>query len=318
MAEIFKPVPSIEGLEINHDGSIVYYQEQLKKICLQPARGRMIKHINLNKKRYTVSLLVYEAFIGKLPSHRKIHFIDGNGENTHYLNLGPKPCMMASFTNMKKVPGYDELYINNNGTVISQYNLEISIRKQPNSKNRYYAAACVFSGSRVQYTYVSILVAKAWLNWRGNGKIIHKDGDTLNNHFSNLQPYTMKQYGKRNKDILIKANKMRTEYACSIPKAHTKLVKERLLNGDSLKSIAIDYNCSDMAIVRFKKRHLSKQQIRQINEAKNINTTHTPEKIINAIIEALKKGERQIDLAHKYKLSPTIVCRINRKYIRNK
>lgn len=314
--EILKPVPHIDDLLINHDGTVVYYRDKLRTVrYVRSINDKKYKYLNIGPKRYFISRLVFAAFIGDLPKSRTIQYIDGNHLNTNYRNLWPKKCVMAELTDMKKVPGYDDLYINANGTVICQYGFEISIRIQKDyRKNTESPAACVRSAKKTIYTYVDILVAMAWLNYNGNGKIFHIDKNIKNNHFSNLHCLSMKEYGKWASHFL--KGCQREPRPRAIPDKDIDEVKERLLKGESLRKIAEDYKCSDMAIVRFKKRHFNKDAIDAINKANGVNTVHTPKHLKYQIIKKLKKGVKQIDVAKEFDISPTIICRINRKYIK--
>jgi hypothetical protein len=322
MKEIFKPVSSIEGLEINHDGTIVYYQEKLKNICYTHTskNGKKYKYINIKGKVHFISRLVFEAWINKLPPIKKIIFIDGNHLNTNYKNLGPKTCPVNKLVHMKKVPGYDELLINNNGTIVSQFGFEVNITlhrdfNRPDRKNREVPSVCIHSHKGAQFTYIGILVARAFLGFNGHGKVLHRDGNVKNNHYKNLQVFTLKQYGKWASQFM--AARRPEGQPSKIPKSDIDKVKKRLLKGDTLRMIANDYNCTDMSIVRFKKRYFTKEEIDLINKNNGINTNHTPKYIVEEIVAKLKKGERQINLSKEYNLSPTVICRINRKYIKN-
>ena len=315
MDEVLKPVPSIEGLVINHDGTLVYYKERLKNINYNHSGNKRYKCISIGNKGYAVSKLVYEAFIGPFPKSRKIKFIDGNHLNTHYMNLGPKPCLVGSIANMRKVPGYDELYVNNNGTVVMQYGYEINITTlNDERRGSINAGACVSSSKGANWVYMQHLVAKAWLGWSGRGKIFHTDGDTKNNHFKNLKPVSEKEFYKLNAVWL--KHKGEPWRASKIPQSDQEKVKRRLLKGESLRAIANDYGCSDMAVVRFKNRVFTQEQIDHMNKAKGINTTPTPKEIVDEVVKLLKEGKRQIDVAKRFNLSPTVICRINRKFIR--
>lgn len=320
MIEVLREVPGYNGdLKINHDGSLVYYRGKLKKIGLSNNGRGVYKIVHVGSARVSVARLVYYAFIGKLPRSRKIIFLDGNRQNTHYLNLGPKPCILASMIHMRKVPGYDELYVNSNGTVVSQYGFEVNITLLNDKRKKHrYAAVCVNTSKNVKYTYVHHLVAMAYKNWKGNGKIIHIDGDTINNSATNLQPMTLRQYGRHLGTVHRVGKKNRVKRSRSIPDTDIEIVKQRLLDGDSMQKIAKDYDCSDMAIVRFRKLHFPQQEITRMNKKKGINTTRTPDEVVQQVVEKLLQHVPQITISKELGISPTVVCNINRKYIRTK
>lgn len=316
--EILKPVPSVENLEINHDGTIVYFEGKLKNICSRKYYNKITyKYISIRRQRYSISKLVYETFIGELPKVRKMIYLDGNSLNTHFKNLGPRAVDSLILTKLKKVPGYDDLHINEDGKIIVQYGFEILQGFHSGPDKIKYPVAYIYTDKGCKLIHISLLVAKAHLGWRKKGKIIHIDNDLNNNHYKNLKAYSNKQYGSLRAPIMLKKRKPNPDRKTTVPKEDTELVKQKLLNGATLRSIAEIYDCTDMAIVRFKKKHLTERQIKAINKAKNINTKHTPKRVVKQVVNALKRGDRQIDLVKKYKLSPSVVCRINRKYIRD-
>lgn len=302
MEELLKPVPSVSGLEINHDGTIVYHRGEYKKICYSSSsnRRKQYKYVTIDNKKYSVAKLVFETYIGKYPVHRRMRFIDGNHLNTDYRNLAPRKVYFNDLTPMKKVNGFDDLYINCNGTIISQHGYELSIHITSGTKGKKYYAVTVHTNKGAKEMFVHHLVAIAWLNWDGKKSVSYKNGSS--NYYKNLR--------------LDKKKKGYSTDSRSIPKKDRELVIRRLLNGDTLRSISKDYNCSDMAVVRFKKRYLSPRLINSINKNKNINTKPTSKRIVNKVIAELKQNIKQIDIAKKYKLSPTVVCRINRQYIK--
>ena len=308
-----KFVPSVDGLEVNEDGSAVYYYGKFKQYCYaRNVQGKKYKYINLGNKRYAISRLVYEAFVGKMPPGRKLGYIDKDCNNTHYTNLSPRRCEAATFTDMKPVPGYDELMVNANGTVVSQHGFEISISLQKDNrfKNKEVPAVCVYRGKRSKYTYIDIIVGMAWLGYDGKGKIFHRDGNVKNNHYTNLDCMSLEEYGRRANEYL-KGNKHKN-VSRSIPKSDYQLVKERIKNGENLSAIAHDYGCSDMSILRFKKRHFSKEEINRINNAKGINANYMSNETRSQVIERLNKGERQIDIANDVGISASQISRIKK------
>ena len=232
----------------------------------------------------------------------------------NFKNLGPKPLLFN--LNLKKVPGYDELYINRNGTLITQYGYIVDMGNYGGGPKNNYLGCLVSTSRGCQKVYVHQLVMMAYGKLHIKGRIVHLDSNTFNNDFDNLKAYTNKEYCKRFIKYLDEHREANAIKSSSIPQKDVEKVKKRLLKGDTLKNIANDYGCSDMAIVRFKKRYFSKDVIDKINKNNGINTKHTDKYIIKAIIDELKQGVKQYIIAEKYKLSPTIICRINRQYIK--
>ena len=274
--EIFKNVPSVEGLRINHDGTVIYYKDKLRRVSYRVDKGKKYRILRLKEKRYSVSRLVFEAFNGPLHKARKIIYNDGNADNLNYRNLRPRYFGNKLTPRMRKVPGFDDLYVNDNGSMVIQYGFEICLSVHRSAKGYLkYPTAHILMGQRYGLIHICILVAKAFLGYKGNGKIVHRDENTFNNHFENLETFTLREFGLGNLENLAKARLLSPPKVCAVPQSDTETVKQKLLDGESLKSIAKKYGCTDMSISRFKKRHLTKEQIDKINKTKNVNTTHT-------------------------------------------
>lgn len=239
-------------------------------------------------------------------------YLDGNINNTSIKNLWPNKMTAYAKSLCKKVTGFDEVYVNNNGTLIFQNDFEVAISKIE-QKDRTYFICSLNTNRGVKMVYVHTLVNIAYNGGNLKNKVIHLDNNQRNNHFTNLRGLSNKEF---NKYLVERSFYNSRGYNTSIPKSDTDKVKRMLLDGKSLKYIADLYGCSDMSIVRFKQKHFKRDIIRSINKANGINTDHTPDHIVCAIVEELKQGKRQIDLSHKYNVSPTVVCRINRKYIK--
>jgi len=75
---------------------------------------------------------------------------------------------------------------------------------------------------------------------------------------------------------------------CKIPSKHKQLIKQKLINGATYNQIAEKYNCSDMSVHRFVKRHNMEYLIvrRTRNQhSKNITSIHPVFKL------TFKRGE---------------------------
>lgn len=115
------------------------------------------------------------------------------------------PCHLTYDTNtLKPIPGHRQYVINNNGTIVRRIASDKLIRSwqlQPAMQNQYLAVTLATKdkarpdGSIYDAcanpirTYIHRLVALAWISLPTTGKpwINHKDGNKLNNHFSNLE-----------------------------------------------------------------------------------------------------------------------------------
>lgn len=313
--EIFKTPKDYPYVSVNHDGSVIYVDGKLRKV--QQIRGnpydKKYKIVTLrNRKRINVARLVYMAFIGELPRSRAIKFIDGNEQNTNYKNLLPKPAIFKR--GLKRIPGFDEAFINANGTQVIQYGLEVNITAIKRKNSGVHYICCLNTNKGTKSVYISNLVAYAWNGWRGKGRIIHIDKNISNNHYENLKALTEKQFRKYLFDNYFRFN-CNTVKKSKLDK-HTAYIKKRLLRGDSLKSIANDFNTSDMAISRFKYRHLSADEISRLHVKKHVVNDKLSPETVEAIVNDLKAGLMQCKAAQKYGVTPSTICRINRKHIR--
>lgn len=316
----FKNHPTIETLKVSHDGTQIYYQGKIKRIYAQKndKNTRRYPVVSFGNKSYFVSRLVFACWIGELPRNRSITFLDGNHLNLDYKNLLPKKhAPNALLGTIKQVRGYQDLFVNANGTYIVQFGFIINpwIGATERGGNQRKMAH-IKTGGKSKHVYVSHLVYLAFVGDIGTGYVIHKDGNVNNDSANNLQVLKLKQYRKYQRQFLDKIRKKHPRLGSKIPQKDVHSIKNRLLSGDTLRSIANDYNTTDMSIVRFKKNHFTKEQIDQINKMKGINTTHTPKNIIDEVVKELQEGKKQIDVANKYGISPTVLCRINRQYIK--
>jgi hypothetical protein len=199
MVSLINDVPGIPGLKVNADGSIFYFNDDkviYPKTYSQKANGKQYKYINIEGKRYGVAKLVHRAFVcknwPKVPT-----FLDGNTQNTHFNNLCPKPFVSTFLPGdeLHEIPGYPNAKINYNGTVITQYDAVINIVKPSRKKCSPSLIASLTDNKGVsKYCYVHHLVAKTFIGEKPEGYfVVHTDGDTLNNHFSNIK-YTDKKH----------------------------------------------------------------------------------------------------------------------------
>lgn len=316
MNEIFKNHPTIETLKVNTDGTQIYYDGKIKTIrtVKDPRNGRRYPVINIKQKQHFVSTLVFNCWFGLLPSSRNIRYKDGNHLNLNYKNLLPQkhdPEFLKG--HLRPIKGIEDAFINGNGTYIIQYGYVIDTWVSSKQNRR---ACALRVGTKTRRLYVSHLVYSAFVGTVGGGRIIHIDRDYTNDSANNLLRLTPKKYKEFAKKNLLKYRSTHPRLCSKIPKQDIEKVKNRLLKGDTLRQIADDYNTTDMSISRFKKAHFSQAQIDHMNKSKGINTTHTPQMVIDEVIEELKAGTPQIEIAKNYNVSPTVICRLNRKHIK--
>ena len=99
--------------------------------------------------------------------------------------------------------------------------------------------------------YVHRLVAMAYIPNPNNYKqVLHIDTDTMNNHYSNLA-WGESRHVHRNFKAVGRKHKV-SNISKLQNKEDVEIIKQRLKNGDTLRSIAKDYNTSDMSIHRLK------------------------------------------------------------------
>jgi DNA invertase Pin-like site-specific DNA recombinase len=111
--------------------------------------------------------------------------------------------------------------------------------------------------------YVHKLVAQAFVKNPmpvSNKMVFHKDGNTLNNHFSNL-------FWGNQKDANDKTSRLRRQLlkeqnfrgGSTISGDDALKIAKRLDDGEKASDIAKEFNVSDMSIARIRKRYSSKK-----------------------------------------------------------
>lgn len=84
---------------------------------------------------------------------------------------------------MKAVPGYDDLWVNDAGTIITRNGKVINQYTLPPRPNKQTFKCIGINGIT---TYVHRLVCMAFHGLSDKRFVIHIDGNTLNNHYRNL------------------------------------------------------------------------------------------------------------------------------------
>ncbi|MFC2086795.1 transposase [Bacteroidota bacterium] len=154
----------------------------------------------------------------------------------------------------------DPIEVNADGTLIIYKGKEVNrfFVKSPNHKNGYYA--CSISGKSI---YIHRIVAEAFV---ANKRplfyklVLHKNGNTLDNHYSNLIWGNASELHKIRVKLGIPGvgvtrpdDKLRINSTISHEEA-LKIAK-RLDNGEYAKDICKEYNVSEMSIARIRKRY---------------------------------------------------------------
>ncbi len=315
--EVFRPVPGLDELEVNTDGTIVKRNGEFKFIRFRraSASNKRYKVVYVGYKAYPVHQLVYRAFIG--PIKRRITFKDNNCMNCYYKNLLPQKPYIPENTELKKVFGWPELLINNDGSIIVQFGYEIPIGKIQGKSGVYYRACLRNFSNEAIDEYVSVLVAKAFLSTKSKDVIVHLDGNTQNNHFKNLQYATHSELYKCNggKHMLLLKERHENRLNSAITKDQIPLIIKKLQKGQTLKSIAKEYDISDMSIHRIKKRYLTTEEVNQINkEFKRSVPNSVDLKTQQIVSRLLRSGSHTVKvIAEMCCISTATVYKIDKK-----
>jgi hypothetical protein len=146
--------------------------------------------------------------------------------------------------------------INQDGTVIKVNGQQIKsyLNKKSQTKNKHKSGQYYYCYVNKKRYLVHRLVAIAWIPNEDNYPFaVHLDTQTTNNYYKNLAWGNQKLIGQN----MIVAQ--RTAKTAKSARVNSKIKMEdipvivtRIKNNESLKSIAIDYQVSDMAIHRIK------------------------------------------------------------------
>ena len=132
-----------------------------------------------------------------------------------------------------------------------------SLIKTKQHRHGYHQVS--IEGNRI---YVHRIVAEAFVpntHPVSYKMILHKDCDTSNNHYSNLEWGDRKKLlENRTRNGLQNAPQMPETYRGSSKISHEEALKiaKRLENGEYAKDICLEYNVSEMSIARIRKRYL--------------------------------------------------------------
>lgn len=275
--EILKPVPGLEHIEINPDGTVIKVNGELKYIRYTKNTYTQKKYriIYLGNEKYRVHHLVYRTYIG--PIERKITFKDGNTLNCFYKNLLPQIPWLPENIKLFKVPNWPDVKINNDGSIITQFGYEVPIGVIKNKNKDYYRVCLRNYENKAVDTYVHLLVANTFLRIKERSEVVfHIDGNTKNNHYQNLKILNKSQLQlSLNRCEEYKKNKLKNSRNKSkIKEADIPYILTELKKGTKFKKLADQFNTSEMSIHRVKKRYLSDQEIEEINKLKNKHATN--------------------------------------------
>lgn len=135
--------------------------------------------------------------------------------------------------NLYKVPGYDFLYLDENGEPYSVNKRALEIREQPNGYKEYYLVTHEHGHQRKEVH--KNIVAKTFLN-NDDKFVYHKDGNIENYHPDNLAlsskrnedyyftcPICNKRYRKQNSSVT--KNRICSKCKDKLERKHKKLIK---------------------------------------------------------------------------------------------
>ena len=135
--------------------------------------------------------------------------------------------------------------------------VHLSLIKNKHHRNGYHQVS--IEGKRI---YVHRLVAEAFVaNTKpvSNKMILHKDCNSINNHYKNIEwGDRKKMIENRIKNGIQNFSSIRVTYPGSSKISHEEAVKiaQRLENGEFATNICREYNVSEMSIARIRKRYL--------------------------------------------------------------
>lgn len=170
-----------------------------------------------------------------------------NTENTNYITLNNGENVM-----MKRVPGFEDLWVNIDGTIAIENGTHRKIQKIITGKNKK-PFTMIIAGKTRQYMHR--IMALAFWGPSDKQYVIHLDGNTINNHYKNLAWASSieKHYNQVSNGSF---RLLDPKYSHSkIPaEDHPKII-ERLKQGETLRKIAREYQTSDMSVHRLKVKY---------------------------------------------------------------
>lgn len=185
----------------------------------------------------------------------------------------------------------DDTYvtINSDGTVVyvGKKLVKISFfRTKPNSKG---FRVCTINRNKY---YIHKLVALAFVSNPNNLPFtIHIDTNTLNNDYTNLT------WGDRKH--VARCMHVMKRYHSSYPKEDTLSIIKRLDKGETARSIAKEYNVSEMTIDRIRRKHCKVK----------VASPRYSDDIKNVAIELYKSGESTTEISKKLNIRYDTVLR---------
>lgn len=258
-SEIWRPVRTAPNYEVSNLGAVRRIGGKLRKLS-RHASGYMtvqLRHCRV-PFTYLVHRLVADAFIGpsdSLVDHRNTNRQDNRVDNLRYATTsqnaaGRKPRGKTTSVRpvpkqdavWRTVPNWPEYKVSSCGCVKREMVVPgsqgLPLRTWTGSSGYLQVALC--QSGKKKTVQVHTLVAAAFHGPCPKGYIVdHADHDKLNNAATNLEYVTPSQNAKRFEHTLGVTRRGR---------AHAKLdeesvakIKERIRNGEQLKSIRCDY-----------------------------------------------------------------------------
>lgn len=142
---------------------------------------------------------------------------------------------------IKKINGYDNYFISNDGRVFSNYSGDLIEKKTFLSHNGYKRVTLWKDGKQKKY-FIHVLVATYFVdnnNKEKNTSVDHIDRDITNNNYWNLQWVTLSRNSGQSKTKLTKEEVL--------------FIRENYKRGNGTK-IAKELNCDLSMVVKIAKR----------------------------------------------------------------
>lgn len=161
----------------------------------------------------------------------------------------------------KEIPGHDGRYfINEEGQVWSALSNKI-LSQHLDSQKKYLQSLMMIAGRKAGLPrYIHKLVAFTWLDSppgeigtkRGRYCVNHKDGNKMNNHVSNLEWITCDDNTRHAWQQGLNTQIGETSTSSKLSSKQVRLIRLRLINGESSGYIADEYSVSKGCIEKLR------------------------------------------------------------------
>ena len=151
----------------------------------------------------------------------------------------------------------DRYLVSENGDVKLNKENSIPVKWRFAGRRRGYAQMCFSVGkNKRKYAYIHTLVAESFICHRPDGLVVnHKDGNKLNNHFSNLEWVTYKQNTIHAVENGRMDNYFKRKTASKLTRKQFSEIKALDLLGYSYRQMAEKFKISKLAIQAIVKRY---------------------------------------------------------------